>query len=85
MKTKIYLKVAKSIRKGMLYKASSKPDYSPIESAKYYNKRGVFLPTVAFAIEIDIPDESFKRAEKVVAQLNLKENDVEINVVKGDL
>lgn len=84
MKTKIYLRIATPNGKGKpAVRASLKPDYSPIE-ASYY-KKGIFYPTVAFAIEIDIPDASFKRAEKVIAQFNLEEGDIKINQIKATL
>ena len=90
MKTKVYLRVASSNGKGKVaVRASSKPDYSPIEGVKMWKKsHGTFYPTVAFAIELDIPDEAFKKAEQVVARLNLENEQVKVNeikVIKGEI
>ena len=87
MKTKIYLRIANPTGRGKTtVKASMKPDYSPIEGVKNWKqKHGTFYPTVAFAIEIDIPDESFKRAEKVIAQFNLEESKVKINKIEATI
>lgn len=86
MKTKIYLRITNKTGKGKpSVKVSMKPDYSPIESVGYYGRKSKFYPTVAFAVEIDIPDASFKRAEEVVATLNLMEDKVKINEIKSSL
>lgn len=39
---------------------------------------GDVLPTVAFAVEFDIPDSMFKRAEEVIATVVIPEDQVEI-------
>jgi len=83
MKTKIYLRVAKNKRNGVTVSASSKPNYNPLESPSGYKKTSN-LPTLAFAISVDIPDESFKRAEKIVADLILKEGELGINQIKTE-
>ena len=85
MKVIIYLKIAKGRKGRVLIKSSTKPDYSPIETVKYGSKHGDSYPTVAFAINVDIPDESFRRAEKVVAELNLKEEEVKINSIEASI
>ena len=70
MKSKIYLRVAKSEgRKGFKVAASTEPNNAPITSQDY---RGhTFYPTVAFAVEFNIPDELFDQASKVVAEINI--------------
>lgn len=77
MKVKVHLRVAKGPR-GPKVEASAKPNYSPI----YQDKRGYgnreALPTVAFAVTLDIPDSAFKKAEEVVAEINLPEGQLEI-------
>lgn len=85
MKTKIYLRISSTTGKRRpAVRASMKPDYSPIEGTVSY-KQKKFFPTVAFAVEVDIPDNAFKRAEKVLATLILKEDDVKINEIKATL
>jgi hypothetical protein len=71
MKTKVYLRIAKG-SKGSRVSASPKPCYEPIRNAKSYTSDSdKALPTVAFALELDIPDDLFKQAEQVAAQINL--------------
>lgn len=80
------MRIAKSNGKGhVAVKASTKPDYSPIEGARYGSGRGTFYPTVAFALDIDVPDEAFKKAEQVVAKLNLTNEEVKVNEIKASV
>ena len=80
METKIYLRIAKGGKGKPVVKASIKPDYSPLEGAKYWNKsHWIFYPTVSFALELDIPDEEFIKAEQVVAKLNIENDKITIN------
>lgn len=77
MKTKIYLKIGKGGRKGIKVSASIEPSYEPLFTAEYGGKK-TFFPTVSFAVILDIPDELFTPAERVVAELNVLTKDAEI-------
>lgn len=78
MKTKIYLRVAKGGRNGYRAEASAVPNYDPIKKQSAYNSHYEFLPTVAFAVEFDIPDEMFKQSERVIASVNVAMKDAKI-------
>lgn len=69
MKTKIYVRVGKSVRghtRGTTYvDASKKVNHAPL-----HNVNGA-VPTVAFAISLDVPDHLFTNAEKVIADLRV--------------
>ena len=68
MKVKIYLRVAQgSGRGGAKVDASSKPNYKPIFTKNYRGE--TFFPTVAFAVNFEIPDELFKSAERTIADV----------------
>lgn len=69
MKTKIYLRIAKNKKSGIAVSATTRPSHEPLH-AQTYGKAA--FPTVAFAVEFDIPDELFKQAEEVVAKINLR-------------
>ena len=75
MKDKVYLRVAKTKRGKLRYTASTRPSNAPI-SEQYGD---TFLPTISFALELDIPDELFKKAEQTIAKINLEAKDVNIN------
>lgn len=75
MKTKVYLRAAKAAR-GVTWHASSKPNYAAIEVASGGYK--VVLPTLAFAVEFDIPDSLFNQASEVAAKINLEKKGVTI-------
>lgn len=72
MKVTAYLRVATDERsrtaQGRRTKvvASNRPSDAPI-----YNSADEALPTVAFAIDLDVPDAMFRRAEDVVAELKV--------------
>lgn len=76
MKATVYVRVGKADRgsvKGRLYvRAGSKPDYAPLENASG------FVPTVAFAIQIDIPESLFRQAERVIAELDVSETTMKV-------
>lgn len=75
MKVRAYLRVAKTGRGSRSpYKihASSKPDHRPLSSG--YGRSETVLPTVAFAIDVDIPDKLFKQAEQVIAEITIPED-----------
>lgn len=73
MKTTLYLRVAKT-RKGTKVSASSKPSVEPLHLMRGFNNSSKeFVPTVAFAVVVDIPDSLFSKAAQVVATLNITE------------
>ena len=70
-RVKIYMRVA---RNGNRFKfaANHKPIITPLSSEKF------FFPTVGFALMLDIPDEMFKQAERVIAEVKIPEEQVQI-------
>lgn len=76
MKTKVYMRIAKHPRgRNASYKveASTKPDQRPLVGSG-----ANVLPTVAFAIEFDIPEAAFMTAEQVIAEIKIPEAEVKI-------
>lgn len=82
MKCKVYMRVAKSSGpKGYKVAASIRPNYQALTLGSGYSERAV--PTAAFALELDIPEAIFKRAEQVLAELELDEGDVQVAALAG--
>lgn len=82
MKVPIYLRIAKTNgRKGYKVAASSEPNSEPLSRDDYRGKE--FFPTVAFCVSVDVPEEFFKQAERVIAELNIgmKEAQVSTEIV----
>lgn len=75
MKLTVYLRVARGAR-GPRVMASAKPNRFPLTVG--YPERP--LPTAMFALKFDIPDEKFHEAERVLAELDLIDEPVEIAV-----
>lgn len=77
---KIYLRIAKNTSRkgGFIVDASTKVDNTPLYRMVGYQTKE-YLPTVSFAIEMGLEDGLFKKAEQVVAKLNLKAEDVVVN------
>jgi len=75
MKIKTYLRVAKTSR-GYKVSAQTKPNHAPLYTDSYSKK---YLPTVHFAINLDIPNEAFDKASKAIAEINVPEEHLEIN------
>lgn len=76
MKTKIYMRIAKHpTGRKATYKvhAGTEPDQRPL-----IGPSAQVLPTVAFAVEFEIPDAAFRGAEQVIAQINIPESELEI-------
>jgi hypothetical protein len=75
VKVKVHLRVAKNSRGRRPFKvvASSEPNLSPL-----YDSRDRVLPTTAFALVLDVPDEEFKRAEQVVAEVSVPSGKVSV-------
>ena len=66
MKTKIYIRISRG-NKSIKVSAANKPNYSPFVEKNYRGEK--YYPTVAFAVDLDIPDELFKTAEKSIAEI----------------
>lgn len=72
-KIKTHVRVAKGRSGKMLVTATSRPSNEPLK-----DPRGNALPTVAFALVLDIDDAEFKRAEAVLAEVDVPSGDVRI-------
>lgn len=79
-KTTIYLRVGKKEggRKPYKVEASSDPNYAPLLVKGGYNKPDAYLPTVAFGLTLDLPDELFETASKVIGEINIAAKDARI-------
>ena len=76
MKVRAYVRVGKnsaSARKPYRVDASASANHLPLVAST-----GQTLPTIAFAIDLDIPDEMFNKAEQVIAEIVIPEEAVEI-------
>lgn len=73
MKVRTHLRVAKT-KQGVRVEASAKPNYRPLVSGASEAP----LPTAMFALDLDLPDEMFTRAEQVLAEVTVDPADVEI-------
>lgn len=70
LKVRAYFRVAHDVRtRRTQVQANAKPTTRPLT-----NTGGAFLPTVAFAVDLEIPDALFKRAEQVIATLALSDD-----------
>lgn len=75
MKTRIYVRVGRQPRgKAKVTATAVKPSNEPLFVVSKA------IPTVAFALDIDIPDDAFKRAEKVLAEIDIPEPDLAADV-----
>lgn len=76
-KVTAYLRVAKyggdGRRAPFKVSATARPNHTPLESGT-----GVPLPTLAFAVVLDIPDSAFKQAEQVIAEIRIPEDALQI-------
>jgi hypothetical protein len=75
---KAYLRIGEAGAPSQPYmvRAHDKPINEPLKRASTY------IPTCAFAIEFDIPEESFRLSEKVIAQVNLMHS---TEIIAGDI
>lgn len=74
MKTTVYLRAARSKNgRKAIVEATARPSYRPL-----HDHQAVALPTVYFALDLVIPDDMFKVAERVVAELTLSAPDESI-------
>lgn len=76
MKIRTYMRVARkspgSRSPQYMLKANVTPSTEPLYSGPNP------LPTIAFAIDLDIPDEMFKSAERVIAEIVIPPEAAEI-------
>lgn len=81
MKTTVYMRVAwdkdarRKDHRRPRYMADQHPCNEPI-----YTAGGIALPTVSFAVELDLPDAMFERAATVIAELAVSEEEAEIGM-----
>lgn len=75
MKLKVYLRVAHGSR-GPRVEASTSPNYKPLESGSGWNAKA--LPTAMFALDLDIPEEAMHHAERVMAELEIPGDAIEV-------
>ena len=74
MKVKTHLRVAyDKKRRASHVIANVNPSTTPIS-----NSKGDPLPTVAFAIVLDIPDEMFRQAEQIIAEIQIPADQAQI-------
>lgn len=76
MNLRAHLRVAKHPRGGKPKIAvSSKPNPAPLTDGNLNA-----MPTIAFAIDLNIPDDMFVQAQRVVATIDVSADDVTIPV-----
>lgn len=76
MKQTVYLRIAKHPRRSHVkVTAGTKPN-----DAQLSDSAGNAMPTIAFAVDVNIPDDMFKQAQRVVAELDVTAEDVQIPV-----
>jgi len=81
MKLTAYIRVARNPDRAKAQIAANlKPNTAPLT-----NSRGDALPTIAFAIKLDIPDAMFSRASQVIAELTIPEESAEIAATVREL
>lgn len=80
MKVKAHIRVGKDRRGHTQLTATTKPSLRPLSKSN-----GTVLPTVAFAVEFDVPDSMFKRAEDVIATVTIQDAEIaaEVREVTG--
>lgn len=77
MRIKIYIKVAKDGYKNKV-SGSTKSSDEPLSKAGKYGQGKTFLPTVGFAVDFDIPEELFSRAQTTIASINVGTKEAKI-------
>jgi hypothetical protein len=66
MKTRIYLRVART-KRGCAVHAATKPNHAPLATPGY---KPQYHPTVIVALEIEIPDKEFE-ASRILLQAKI--------------
>ena len=67
------MRVAKSHNGRVKIAANARPSDEPLKDSN-----GYALPTVSFAIQLDIPDKLIYQAEQVIAELKISEDQARI-------
>lgn len=75
MIAKLYIRVAQ-FEDQLIIKAS--PNVNNEALTKRVGRTNYICPTVSFAIEVDIPEEMFEQAEKVIARVAIDSEEIEI-------
>lgn len=78
VRVKTFLRVGQTKRNNYKVVASTKPNHKPLDNGGYKRWKK-YLPTVHFALVLNIPKKAFEKASVVVAELNVPEEDLEIN------
>lgn len=76
MQVTAYIRVAKNGYKTKL-DAGTKENMEPLFTTQYRGQKN-FLPTIAFAVRFEVPDELFESASRVIAEINLNTKDAKI-------
>jgi len=71
---KVYVRMAENQR-GMRVESSTTPNYNPLS-----NSYGETLPTAMFALNLEVPKELFRQAEKTLADVEIKAEDIQMLV-----
>ncbi len=79
-RVKVFMRIAKTgATRGPGYRVAAHTDHArdwPLSSGAGINERK--LPTLAFALILDVPDAAFEQAEQVIAEIRIPEKDLEI-------
>lgn len=73
MRTRVYLRIARDKRGRGKAVATLKPTDTPL-----YDSNNSALPTVAFAVDLNVPDVMFDRAAQVIASITIPEDQATI-------
>jgi hypothetical protein len=76
MKQRIYIRIAKNGYKTKV-EAGTKSNTQPLHIVRYRGEK-LYLPTVAFAVDFEIPDELFSQAVKVVGEINITQDKAQV-------
>jgi len=90
MKTTIYIRIAKNRKEQTSVAASKRPCFEPLRALKGFNKYRA-IPTIFFAINVDIPDAEFEKAGQLLELkinsfkqcVDVKEGECEVNHTIG--
>lgn len=70
---KAHMRIAKGRNGKLIVNATSRASHEPLK-----DQRGHAYPTVAFAVTFDIDDAEFKKAERVLAEVDVPSGEVRI-------
>lgn len=73
VKVKVHMRIAKGLNGRYHVQATRKASHEPLK-----DNNGWAYPTVAFALNLEIDDEEFQKAEKVLAEVQVPSGDVRI-------